>query len=834
MTGRPTDWTNLAEILALKGHSPEDAFNLLELIDAPVELISFRKISGNLIRVLTLLNISKQGVAEAISEKLHSIPGWLAICEAIATDPHPFINKIPDFDKQPTTTPDKAPLNKLFRSNGLYVTLWYSAPSANLNDKFDLLLAQVFTAFLYLQILEEEGGIFESAKYEGLLSIRNLASPKYSKFLPGYPDKVVPLPAYLNALKNMADNPCNQNLIVLIAYATENKDGVTRDRAIYSRTAVEIPLPTINIDPEQLAGTVCTQLLQMPRLSLKEEQSLIDSGCTEGEARSEVELMTNSFPGKQAMAGRTPAQHLRRMRQQNMHIAKQNQRLAYRWDTLGLHDVSVCMAVLSEMLHGKISPTGKLSALELVALIMTVFWTSSTLEKVCKLKLYTPADEHTATAAGFVYRSDANCNWLMQPARPSSAQPLTAEQEQQAYTTMGILPLQTGLRIEEVIKMYVEAERNHCENAKRLLFPRSGALYHKEMTAFIARINRRHNCRLTLGKLSDHMFDAIANYPGVDLIASMLITGRQHYLGMNPLHYSLLPSSLLQNTYRNVCIATAKQVARELDFNGILLPLQPVDEKKGFQDSDSYVGSRYCPKREVVQNLIRRLQENLELANQSSWGLDKILELHNNMALYTSLLFAFATGIRGIKDPLFTENQIDLKVGLAFLSDKDGADYYNSRIVWIPPVCVAQYTLYRRHLEHLNDRLIYLNRDLFERLQGYSGKSAQNSSAPQLFFFDKQFSDTILRPAITHKMLGEIFSLPINANRHYVRSNLITRGCPAVTVNAFLGHWERGEEPSGRFSALSPLAYRQSLMEYLLPLLQEDGWKPMYGLGGKL
>lgn len=836
MTERPADWNRFADILAEVGHSSESAFSLLAFIGAPDELIAFKQIAANLINVLNLLeNIIEhdEHITVEIKEKLTGIPQWLAICEAITADPRPFINKIPDFDKQPTK-PEKAPLLKLFRSHGLYVSLWYSAPSESLNDKFDLLLAQILLAHMHLHLLEAEGGIFESAKYEALLSARNLASPKYAKFLPGYPEKLMPLPAYLNSLRRMADNPCHQNLIVLFTYATENKDGVTRERAIYSRTAIEVTLPTINIDPEQIAGTVCTQLLQMPRISAKEEKSIIDSGGSEGEARSEVELMTHSFPGKQAMAGRTPVQHLRRMRQQNLHIAKNNQRLAYRWDTLSLHDVSVCMAVLSAMIHGQVSPTGKLSALELVALIMTVFWTSSSLEKVCKLKLYAPADEHTATAAGFVYRSDANCNWLMQPARPSSAQPLTVEQEHQVYASMELLPLQTGLRIDEVIKKYVEIMRSRYENPKQLLFPRSGALYHKEMTAFIAMINRRHNCRLTLGKLSDHMFDAIANYPGVDLIAAMLITGRQHCLGMNPLHYSLLPISLLQNTYRNVCIVTAKQVARELDFNEILWPLQPVDEQKVIQDSDSYVGSHYCPKREVVQNLIRRMQENLELVNQSSWGLDKILGLHNNMALYTSLLFAFATGIRGIKDPLFTENQIDLKAGLAFLSDKDGADYYNSRIVWIPPVCIEQYKLYRGHLEHLNDRLIYLNRDLFERLQGYSGKSAQNSSSPQLFFFDKQFSDTILRPAITHKMLGEIYTLPINANRHYLRSNLITMGCPVVTVNAFLGHWERGEEPSGRFSALSPLAYRESLMQYLLPLLHEDGWKPMSGLGGKL
>jgi len=49
-------------------------------------------------------------------------------------------------------------------------------------------------------------------------------------------------------------------------------------------------------------------------------------------------------------------------------------------------------------------------------------------------------------------------------------------------------------------------------------------------------------------------------------------------------------------------------------------------------------------------------------------------------------------------------------------------------------------------------------------------------------------------------------------------------------IAAFMGHWERGEEPWGKYSALSPLQYAETIAAHLVPLLDEDGWKPMYGM----
>jgi len=106
-------------------------------------------------------------------------------------------------------------------------------------------------------------------------------------------------------------------------------------------------------------------------------------------------------------------------------------------------------------------------------------------------------------------------------------------------------------------------------------------------------------------------------------------------------------------------------------------------------------------------------------------------------------------------------------------------------------------------------------------------------------FLSKRDLDTHECVALTYSPnfetnLQKKYALPFNASRHYLRSILLERGCPVEVINAFMGHFERGEEPWGRFSGLSPDTYRNQLSSYLVPLLQDDGWEALPGLGAKL
>lgn len=836
----PSDWKTLAEILEAQGIKQECVYSLLECIDAPDKLIAFRKIAENLHKVLGLLEHIVQKdkyVPETVKDKVKYIDDWREICAAIVAEPEPCVRKIPDFDRQPTK-PDNAPLVNNFRSHGLYVTLWYSASAEELEVIFNQLLAQVVYAFLLLRQREYEGEIFESNKYDSLRSARNLLKNLNSNFLAQYPSTIDSLPVYLNRLRKITDNPWVQFHIVLFHYATKGREGITRDRERYSRPAVEMNLPIPNRDPEQIAGTPSTRILQMPALDKNEERELLESGCCAEEGRAAVELMSHSYPGRQPMDGRTPSQHLRRMRSRAAQIACHNQLLPYRWENLSLHDVAHYIAAISDVYHGSdnaLLQPDRMPALELAAFLSAIFWICCPLKKIRHLKLYSVNQMQTATGNGFVYRAESNGHWMIKPAKPTSSQPLTDEQRYHAIPVQEILPLESGLHIEKIIKQYIEEVRGLPGSTPRILFDKSGLIYYRALSAFIAAVNQRHNCRLTPGRLSDHMLDALAHHPGSDLVSASLITGRYHYLAVNPLHYTALPVSYLQKIYRGVCGTIAQQTLKELGPNrNSSLLLSHGTSIESLHATDPHVGSHYRPGRQVVKNLIDKMQSSLDTAKQKSWGLEKVLRLHNNLTLYTSLMFGFATGFRAVREPFFIDSHIDRHTGLALISDKDNGDFYNARIVWLPPHCIDQYDLYQSHIESLKDRMLFLNYDLFKRMHGYMGKQSNVGKVPLLFFFDKDRNETVLRPAILQKVLKKVFTLPINANRHYVQSYLSEQGCPHHVVSAFMGHWERGQEPWGRFSALSPLAYRGALEKHLLPLLQEDGWRAMPGLGKQL
>lgn len=243
-------------------------------------------------------------------------------------------------------------------------------------------------------------------------------------------------------------------------------------------------------------------------------------------------------------------------------------------------------------------------------------------------------------------------------------------------------------------------------------------------------------------------------------------------------------------------------------------------------------GTSYRPKRKTVRKMIRRLQERIRHIQNMERDRNKLLRLHNNIMRYTAIMFAFSTGFRAVRSPLLPPSQIDDTTGFAIISDKDGIDYYNSRIVWLPPVCIQQYRAYLKHLECLMSKLEYLDLDAFNALRHLLVHPRPNDKMPLFFFLRMDGGSCVLKPTdIWSEIRKKLqYDLPANASRHYLRSNLTERGCPPELVAAFMGHWERGEEPWGCFSALPPIQYAETVASYLIPMLEEDGWTPITGM----
>jgi hypothetical protein len=314
----------------------------------------------------------------------------------------------------------------------------------------------------------------------------------------------------------------------------------------------------------------------------------------------------------------------------------------------------------------------------------------------------------------------------------------------------------------------------------------------------------------------------------------MYIIGREHFLGRNPSFYTSLSVKDLQALYMEVCKDIRERHMRERPR----VNQQRINEIPLYCSTTNhtdYVGSPFRPTRQTVANLVTELKTSLNNAMKCDSSILKLMRLHNNMSRYTAFLIAFCTGFRAIRDPFLSAAEIDWDSGFAVLSDKDNEDGYNSRLIWIPPVCLSQLKLFREHQQNALYRFSILIPGLFSMLD----RPRRDAPGRYMFFtnFDRYRNEYVakpLGPALLGKRMTPIYALPFNSSRHYLRSNLLDRKCPIEVINAFMGHFERGEEPCGVFSGLSPLTCRDVLKGKLVPLLEADGWECIAGLGVQL
>jgi hypothetical protein len=141
---------------------------------------------------------------------------------------------------------------------------------------------------------------------------------------------------------------------------------------------------------------------------------------------------------------------------------------------------------------------------------------------------------------------------------------------------------------------------------------------------------------------------------------------------------------------------------------------------------------------------------------------------------------------------------------------------------------MEQLDLYRLHCRRLRNDLLQISPQLQELLSDENEFLVLlNGKLEEMHKVIPKNLSNILSNFVGPK--GARYILPVNANRHYLRSNLLSMGCPSDVLNVFMGHWELGEEPWCGYSAMNPISYRNKIKGYLEQFLLDDGWKPIAG-----
>ncbi|MBL33525.1 MAG: hypothetical protein CMI10_01340 [Oceanospirillaceae bacterium] len=544
-----------------------------------------------------------------------------------------------------------------------------------------------------------------------------------------------------------------------------------------------------------------TLIINTPDSEDEEEQ---EAGLAPEEKALEDELIlvTDDNP----KARRILAKH------QVKHLEMANQHLPFDWSRNTTAELSEVLKLLGKLIR---QSTNDL-VLETVCITMIMLATGETLERVATLfRFYWLGNKISRKAIAYCWNPDSQGGlWKIHPILPS--QQVRLSPAQRAYCEQPVrdrgIELPDALKIGQFIfKAFPEEVLQN--KVGRKIFTRKVSTYRSSLNQILSLLPEGN--RINEHRIRSHLFNAIVSQISGDVAEATLMSGRYHPMAKTRLHYSSYPVHYLQDLYISALEAMVNDVYREgYDHPERHLP-------RNAQIQLEVIGSDYSPRKSAVQQAVSTLITSLK-KRPSKDSLSEMTEFHNRYTLYTVLMTGFCTGYRAVKDPFPSVPDIDRETGLCVISDKDGPDFYNSRLVWLPPMLIFQLDHYEEHRNVLISMLV-MNNDNIELL----------STLPDLFLLDDKLNIVPIRPSTLKPLLEDLLPLPINTNRRYLRTHLRLRGCPTEIVDAFMGHWARGEEPWGKYSSLSYAQVIEELKHYLEPLVSELGFRPirsrMYG-----
>jgi len=482
-----------------------------------------------------------------------------------------------------------------------------------------------------------------------------------------------------------------------------------------------------------------------------------------------------------------------------------NQLLRGRWGNMTVWEVAQLMLICGSMFREICGDSqeineSKLIILEAIGLIMTMLWTGSSLERARKIALTISTDK---IGSNLAYITDKK-EWRIKPFLPEYTTKPSKEQRNKSRnkTTYIYLPdlFNIGGYLTKIAKL------KGISKTSAPIFTRHMRSYKKAIKEVTKELPEGH--RVTEVKISKYLFHLIASETSGDVADAVLTTGNYHHLGQTLLHYTTPSADYIRDIYTKSIESVINEIYQEA-YDKTPPECGTATALKGF-----YLGSRLCPKRESIITMVEQLSSQI-YEGRSDYDTESFIQYHNIYTIYTSQMFAYATGVRAIKSPFIHIEEVDEETGLAVISDKDGKDFYNSRLVWLPDSVRKQLSYYSNHRDYVMNELIP---------KKYPHDLADT---PFLFLMNSDLSIIELRPKNIRPLLTNIFPMPLNVNRRFLRTEMKERGCPIEIINCFMGHWSLGEEPWGKFSSLSFHDYVQTLKQHIIPILDMLTWKPI-------
>ncbi|WP_309045666.1 hypothetical protein [Marinobacter sediminicola] len=503
-----------------------------------------------------------------------------------------------------------------------------------------------------------------------------------------------------------------------------------------------------------------------------------------------------------------PALLFLRARNQSRHIAMANQHLPWRYQSLTdqeIHNVVTqanCYLKAESFTRGS---TADRARCELALLVLIVLWTGASWEKAWDLRVQPVSSNRRSHAPLCLVTSTGESRWRVKATFPEYKSLLRVPDEVvRPQVEHVLLPDLSGIgdSVMQLLK-----DRGLRPSPKTKLFTYPIKQYKRAFRNFVQQAGESE--RVTWGRWEKVMFDAITAETG-DVVDAVAITGQPHVLAQTKCYYYTPREGDLFDTYVQTALNLAEHAELELDSNF-------ERHLKGAKHLASYVGSRACASKEAVVKAVADLKCRLRSARTYSGWADFAL-YHNIYTFYTVQMLAFATGYRAVKTPFLVLDEVNEHLCVTVIADKDDEHKRKTRLSYLPGAVCRQLEHYERHLQVLS--------------AGYQPRLKRGGEvevAPCFFISESndRSGTQEVRPRTMQKQLDDFLGLPANAHRRFMRMELKEAGCPADYVNAFMGHASYGEEPWCRYSSLSTKQYRDMMVHYLEPIINELTFEPV-------
>lgn len=790
-------------------HEKNKIIQLLTLIRAPLHLSLLFKVLNNLPSILSIAERIYQ-----LDEELFPFIDFATVneaCDQLLGKAHLLSGNAALFElfQRPGQSLEYQ-LHGILKSHLLYSCLCFQPKRKNGRPIYNHLLAQVLLAS---QLLDDNRD--RSDDYNLFLSVRKLAELKFESELLALPEKPLPPQDYLAVTHNAPANSHTRKAGLILQHAYKGRRFRKAHQAGNKRDTGRRITSTNVEDYESIEELFVGQEKNDHNLLTKRRaRQYARHGGSAAEFQGGKAEVPVSLPDERSYSGPTLRELAFQGKQRSNQGAMKNQFIPLGWNELNEYDISILLKYLTG------DPTVGVETTDpaLRDYLGLSFWLSSPLEKVLGLKKFSGDPIHCPDEGIYLRGDRTLVAKIYSPGPPLETARKKISKLAIPVRQFSHIPLPVIAHTASLVRSCHTSMAGEEQVSRKELSEDRTDFIRRRLRENLNRLNKSFGTRLSLGRISHFWLHKLGMEHDEDLPSAMLFFGYNEKYSVARLHYTCAPVRRMEAAYRRIC----SEMLRNLGFNETFPDDFLVNE-------DIHLGTPLCPTPEAVRNLVKSLQNAVEQSRPTKKNLTHIKNFHNHYVVYTACLIAFATSYRAVRDPSLSEPDIDFESGLGVISDKDDDTFYHSRFVWIADVCRQQIIHYRRHLQRLYELFGLQVPAIFYLFN----RTDRQGSPLKLFFLPRNnTSIKLLRPGLLEKLLSDLhgYNLPANTHRHYLKYQLLESGCRPDIIEAFLGHWEQGQEPWSRFSNLHPREFCHQLDHHLTPILERDGWKAIEGL----